>query len=307
MHSLEEENQASQRDITSPLDNSEISALLKASKTNSFVPNEKKVESNHTFYRKTLAEIASISDERDQLLQNEITEGDELKKLNEKSHLDAETNFDIADQTEVPSDRTYKSIDLNNSSPNEENDSTALPNELVENDVEIVSSNPSDLEKISFLENKVRDLEAQVEEKSSSQSELDDYLTLLKNLCSKLPPLVDVSYNDFESKIMNLMQEIIVDRLGYEISKFPETFAKKIKIKLSELHQVGSQAVIKMSEHDASMLEREFSKLPNITIIIDDTYSTGDYSISIGSLVLDDKLCMPSMDVESVENTSENP
>ena len=60
MHASEEESPITQLDISAPLDSSEISALIKASKSNSFVSTENKVEAISTFYRKTLAEIALI-------------------------------------------------------------------------------------------------------------------------------------------------------------------------------------------------------------------------------------------------------
>lgn len=307
MHSVEEKHPEILPDVTTRLDNSEISALLKASKTNSYVPNEKKVEPNPKFYRKTLAEIASIADDGDQVLDIKTVEDVGAEKQIESSESEDNTKLESLDPLEASTDQVDNSLEFNNGNFDRTTTLSETAGKLVENAGNIVDSNPNDLEKIAYLENKLLDLEAELEQTKSSQSDLDEYLTLLKNVCIKFPPLVDVAYDDFENKIMIFLKEIISDRLGWEISEFPEKIANKIANNLSDLYQTGSRVVITMNTSDAAMLEKEFSKFTNIKIKIDDTYVTGDYSISLGSLVLEDKLRMPVKDVKDAKITNENP
>ena len=307
MHSVEEKSPEILPDVTTRLDNSEISALLKASKTNSYVPNEKKVEPNPKFYRKTLAEIASIADDGDQVLDIKTVEDVGAEKQIESSESEDNTKLESLDPLEASTDQVDNSLEFNNGNFDRTTTLSETAGKLVENAGNIVDSNPNDLEKIAYLENRLLDLEAELEQTKSSQSDLDEYLTLLKNVCIKFPPLVDVAYDDFENKIMIFLQEIISDRLGWEISEFPEKIANKIANNLSDLYQTGSRVVITMNTSDAAMLEKEFSKFTNIKIKIDDTYLTGDYSISLGSLVLEDKLRMPVKDVKGATITNENP
>lgn len=307
MHSVEEKHPEILPDVTTRLDNSEISALLKASKTNSYVPNEKKVEPNPKFYRKTLAEIASIADDGDQVLDIKTVEDVGAEKQIESSESEDNTKLESLDPLEASTDQVDNSLEFNNGNFDRTTTLSETTGKLVENAGNIVDSNPNDLEKIAYLENKLLDLEAELEQTKSSQSDLDEYLTLLKNVCIKFPPLVDVAYDDFENKIMIFLKEIISDRLGWEISEFPEKIANKIANNLSDLYQTGSRVVITMNTSDAAMLEKEFSKFTNIKIKIDDTYVTGDYSISLGSLVLEDKLRMPVKDVKDAKITNENP
>jgi hypothetical protein len=294
-------------DVAARLDNSEISALLKASKTNSFVPNEKKVDSNHAFYRKTLAEIASIADESDQVINYNAVENVDAEKQIETGENAINTQLESVDQSEASTDQvdnSFEFIDGNFDRPTTTSEKAEI---LVENAGNIADSNPIDLEKIAYLENKLLELEAELEQTKSSQSDLDEYLNLLKNVCIKLPPLANITYDEFENKIMIFLQEIISDRLGWEISEFPEKIADKITNNLSDLYQIGSRIVITMNASDAAMLDKEFSKFTNITIKIDDTYLTGDYSVSLGSLVLENKLRIPVKDVKDTKITGENP
>lgn len=307
MHSVEEKRPEILPDVTTRLDNSEISALLKASKTNSYVPNEKKVEPNPKFYRKTLAEIASIADDGDQVLDIKTVEDVGAEKQIESSESEDNTKLESLDPLEASTDQVDNSLEFNNGNFDRTTTLSETAGKLVENAGNIVDSNPNDLEKIAYLENRLLDLEAELEQTKSSQSDLDEYLTLLKNVCIKFPPLVDVAYDDFENKIMIFLKEIISDRIGWEISEFPEKIANKIANNLSDLYQTGSRVVITMNTSDAAMLEKEFSKYTNIKIKIDDTYLTGDYSISLGSLVLEDKLRMPVKDVKGATITNENP
>jgi len=307
MPSLEEKHPEIQPDVTARLDHSEISALLKASKANSYVPNEKKVEPNPTFYRKTLAEIASIADAGDQVLDNKTFENVGEEKQIETSESEINTKSDSVDPLEVLTDQVDNSLEFNDGNFDRSTALSEKADKLVENASNIVDSNPIDLAKIANLENKLLELEAELEQTKSSQNDLDEYLTLLKDVCIKFPPLVDVAHDDFENKIMIFLQEIISDRLGWEISEFPEKIANKIANNLSDLYQIGSKVVITMNTSDAAMLEKEFSKFTNIKIKIDDTYLTGDYSISLGSLVLEDKLRMPVKDVRDAKITDENP
>jgi len=307
MQSLEEKNSTMKPDVAARLDNSEISALLKASKTNSFVPNEKKVDSNHAFYRKTLAEIASIADESDQVINYNAVENVDAEKQIETGENAINTQLESVDPSEASTDQvdnSFEFIDGNFDRPTTTSEKAEI---LVENAGNIADSNPIDLEKIAYLENKLLELEAELEQTKSSQSDLDEYLNLLKNVCIKLPPLVNITYDEFENKIMIFLQEIISDRLGWEISEFPEKIADKITNNLSDLYQIGSRIVITMNASDAAMLDKEFSKFTNITIKIDDTYLTGDYSVSLGSLVLENKLRIPVKDVKDTKTTGENP
>jgi hypothetical protein len=307
MQSLEEKNSTMKPDVAARLDNSEISALLKASKTNSFVPNEKKVDSNHAFYRKTLAEIASIADESDQVINYNAVENVDAEKQIETGESAINTQLESVDPSEASTDQvdnSFEFIDGNFDRPTTTSEKAEI---LVENAGNIADSNPIDLEKIAYLENKLLELEAELEQTKSSQSDLDEYLNLLKNVCIKLPPLVNITYDEFENKIMIFLQEIISDRLGWEISEFPEKIADKITNNLSDLYQIGSRIVITMNASDAAMLDKEFSKFTNITIKIDDTYLTGDYSVSLGSLVLENKLRIPVKDVKDTKITGENP
>jgi len=307
MQSLGEKNSTMKPDVDTRLDNSEISALLKASKTNSFVPNEKKVDSNHAFYRKTLAEIASIADESDQVINYNAVENVDAEKQIETGENAINTQLESVDPSEASTDQvdnSFEFIDGNFDRPTTTSEKAEI---LVENAGNIADSNPIDLEKIAYLENKLLELEAELEQTKSSQSDLDEYLNLLKNVCIKLPPLANITYDEFENKIMIFLQEIISDRLGWEISEFPEKIADKITNNLSDLYQIGSRIVITMNASDAAMLDKEFSKFTNITIKIDDTYLTGDYSVSLGSLVLENKLRIPVKDVKDTKITGENP
>jgi len=307
MQSLDEKNSTMKPDVAARLDNSEISALLKASKTNSFVPNEKKVDSNHAFYRKTLAEIASIADESDQVVNYNAVENVDAEKQIETGENAINTQLESVDPSEASTDQvdnSFEFIDGNFDRPTTTSEKAEI---LVENAGNIADSNPIDLEKIAYLENKLLELEAELEQTKSSQSDLDEYLNLLKNVCIKLPPLANITYDEFENKIMIFLQEIISDRLGWEISEFPEKIADKITNNLSDLYQIGSRIVITMNASDAAMLDKEFSKFTNITIKIDDTYLTGDYSVSLGSLVLENKLRIPVKDVKDTKITGENP
>jgi len=307
MQSLEEKNSTMKPDVDARLDNSEISALLKASKTNSFVPNEKKVDSNHAFYRKTLAEIASIADESDQVINYNAVENVDAEKQIETGENAINTQLESVDPSEASTDQvdnSFEFIDGNFDRPTTTSEKAEI---LVENAGNIADSNPIDLEKIAYLENKLLELEAELGQTKSSQSDLDEYLNLLKNVCIKLPPLANITYDEFENKIMIFLQEIISDRLGWEISEFPEKIADKITNNLSDLYQIGSRIVITMNASDAAMLDKEFSKFTNITIKIDDTYLTGDYSVSLGSLVLENKLRIPVKDVKDTKITGENP
>ena len=307
MPSLEEKHPEIQPDVTARLDHSEISVLLKASKANSYVPNEKKVEPKPTFYRKTLAEIASIAVEGDQVLDNKTVENVGAEKQIETSESEINTNLEIVASLEATTDQVDNSLEFNDGNFDRTTTLIETADNPVENASNIVDSNPIDLAKIAYLENKLLELEAELEQTKSSQSDLDEYLNLLKNVCIKLPPLVNITYDEFENKIMIFLQEIISDRLGWEISEFPEKIANKIANNLSDLYQTGSRVVITMNTSDAAMLEKEFSKFTNIKIKIDDTYLTGDYSISLGSLVLEDKLRMPVKDIKGAKIDNENP
>lgn len=306
MHASEEESPITQLDISAPLDSSEISALIKASKSNSFVSTENKVEAISTFYRKTLAEIALIADPDDQVLENETIEHNGPERQIGTNESATTTNLEYEDSHELSTNQVDNFYDFNYHDPDEPTTLKKMDDELVEDEDRTSGGNPEDHEKIAYLENRLQELETEINKYNSNQNDLADYLNLLKDICSKLPPLAEMPYSDFENKILNFLREIISERLEYEISEFPEKFMQKITKKLSELHQIGASAVITMNASNARMLENELSKFPQMTIKIDETLLAGDYCISLGSLVLEDTLRMPLIHGKGTQTNKEN-
>ena len=212
-----------QNDETDPkyaaLNDIEISALLKASTVSAFTPSEKVKQAPINFQKKTLAELAQLSN--DEVVRNEPVEQSASAGLSEfelknDNHIAEGSRENVAEIEEPEIDGSHSGIEVNPILDAQDTEAHAELHEKLKNQV-------------SELEAHIARLETELAELSTRETATEDDAKLLKHLFTQLPALALQEEERFSQKVFSTIEDVIRTRLGVEISERPEIFVSKIK------------------------------------------------------------------------------
>lgn len=265
------------------LNNAEISALLRASSASSFKLSEKVMQAPLTFQKKTLAEVAQAA--VDEAL---IAESIEPSKPHHELTKDTVYN---SDQSE-PSDHVV----INNSQENQNDFLEPIDHAQQEPVIE----SPSDGAIVEALKARVEELEAKLLEAEAAFNHLkaekdaaEQSKSRISDILKKIPLLAADEEEKFCLEVMSVVEDIVRQRIGNEISTHPEKFILKINQKITELYNKGSRAVITLNSEDFAAVKHILPKetvFENIEFATAEELGHGDVRIVMGSLHIDDKL-----------------
>ena len=265
------------------LNDTEISALINASIISPFTPSEKVKQAPINFQKKTLAELAQLSN--DEAARNEPVEQPtsvvqpefELKNDNQ---IAEEPRENVAEVEELEIDGSPSGIEVTPALDFQETDEHEDLNEKLKNQV-------------SELEAHIARLETELAEISTKNTAAEDDATALKQLFNQLPPLALKEEERFSQKVLSTIEDVIRTRIGAEISEHPETFVAKVKEKIKDLYVDGSHMLIMLNSEDFETIQRALkdSRLgQHIQLQVSDDLGRGDLIIKAGSIEIEDML-----------------
>ena len=265
------------------LNDTEISALINASIISPFTPSEKVKQAPINFQKKTLAELAQLSN--DEAARNEPVEQPtsvvqpefELKNDNQ---IAEEPRENVAEVEELEIDGSPSGIEVTPALDFQETDEHEDLNEKLKNQV-------------SELEAHIARLETELAEISTKNTAAEDDATALKQLFNQLPPLALKEEERFSQKVLSTIEDVIRTRIGAEISEHPETFVAKVKEKIKDLYVDGSHMLIMLNSEDFETIQRALkdSRLgQHIQLQVSDDLGRGDLIIKAGSIEIEDIL-----------------
>jgi flagellar biosynthesis/type III secretory pathway protein FliH len=265
------------------LNDTEISALINASIISPFTPSEKVKQAPINFQKKTLAELAQLSN--DEAARNNPVEQPasvlqpefELKNDNQ---IAEEPRENVAEVEELEIDGSPSGVEVNPALDFQETDQYEDLNEKLKNQV-------------SELEAHIARLETELAEISTKNTAAEDDATALKQLFNQLPPLALKEEERFSQKVLSTIEDVIRTRIGAEISEHPETFVAKVKEKIKDLYVDGSHMLILLNSEDFETIQRALkdSRLgQHIQLQVSDDLGRGDLIIKAGSIEIEDIL-----------------
>ena len=265
------------------LNNAEISALLRASSASTFELSDKVMQSPLSFQKKTLAEVARVA--VDEAL---IAEPTESRKPEHK--LTKYTEYD-SDQSE-PSDHLM----INNSQENQKDFLEPIDHAQPERVIETPSEGPI----VQALKARVEELEAKLLEAEAAFNHLkaekdvsEQSMSEITDILKKIPLLAADEEQKFGLEVMSVVEDIVRQRIGHEISMHPEKFILKINQKITDLYSKGSRVVITLNSEDLEEVKRILpaeTAFENVEFATSEELGHGDVRIVMGSLHIDDKL-----------------
>jgi flagellar biosynthesis/type III secretory pathway protein FliH len=276
-----------QNDETDPkyaaLNDIEISALLKASTVSAFTPSEKVKQAPINFQKKTLAELAQLSN--DEVVRNEPVEQSASAGLSEfelknDNHIAEGSRENVAEIEEPEIDGSHSGIEVNPILDAQDTEAHAELHEKLKNQV-------------SELEAHIARLETELAELSTRETATEDDAKLLKHLFTQLPALALQEEEKFSQKVLSTIEDVIRTRLGVEISERPEIFVSKIKQQIRDLYVDGSHILIMINSEDFAAIERilqDSGLEQHIQFQVSEDLGRGDLIIKAGSIEINDSL-----------------
>ena len=265
------------------LNDTEISALIKASTVSPFTPSEKVKQAPINFQKKTLAELAQLS--KDEAVRNEPPEqsaSDGLSELELKNdnQIVEGSHENVTEVEELNLEGSNADIDVN----------SALNSQETEEREDLYTKLK---DQVSDLEAHIARLEAELAELSTVNTTAEDDATVLKQLFTQLPPLALKEEERFSQKVLSTIEDVIRTRLGAEISEHPETFVSKVKEKIKDLYVDGSHMLIMLNSEDFETIQRTLNDSglgQHIQLQVSEDLGRGDLIIRAGSIQIEDIL-----------------
>lgn len=276
-----------QNDETDPkyaaLNDIEISALLKASTVSAFTPSEKVKQAPINFQKKTLAELAQLSN--DEVVRNEPVEQSASAGLSEfelknDNHIAEGSRENVAEIEEPEIDGSHSGIEVNPILDAQDTEAHAELHEKLKNQV-------------SELEAHIARLETELAELSTRETATEDDAKLLRHLFTQLPALALQEEERFSQKVLSTIEDVVRTRLGVEISERPEIFVSKIKEQIKDLYVDGSHILIMINSEDFAAVERilqDSGLEQHIRFQVSEDLGRGDLIIQAGSIEINDSL-----------------
>jgi flagellar biosynthesis/type III secretory pathway protein FliH len=265
------------------LNDIEISALLKASTVSAFTPSEKVKQAPINFQKKTLAELAKLSN--DEVVRNEPVEQSASAGLSEfelknDNHIAEGSRENVAEIEEPEIEGSPSRIEVNPILDAQNTEAHAELHEKLKNQV-------------SELEAHIARLETELAELSTRETATEDDAKLLRHLITQLPALALQEEERFSQKVLSTIEDVVRTRLGVEISERPEIFVSKIKEQIKDLYVDGSHILIMINSEDFAAVERilqDSGLEQHIRFQVSEDLGRGDLIIQAGSIEINDSL-----------------
>ena len=265
------------------LNDTEISALIKASTVSAFTPSEKVKQAPINFQKKTLSELAKLSN--DEVVRNEPGEQSANAGLSEfelqnDNHITEGSRENVAEIEEPEIDGSHSGVEVNPILDSQETEAHAELHEKLKNQV-------------TELEAHIARLETELAELSTRETATEDDAKLLRHLLTQLPALALQEEEKFSQKVLSTIEDVIRARLGVEISERPEIFVSKIKQQIRDLYVDGSHILIMINSEDFAAIERilqDSGLEQHIQFQVSEDLGRGDLIIKAGSIEINDSL-----------------
>lgn len=265
------------------LNDIEISALIKASTVSAFTPSEKVKQAPINFQKKTLAELAQLSN--DEIVRNETVEQSAVAspsefELKNDNHIAEGSRENVAEIEEPEIDGSHSGIEVNPIFDAQETEAHSDLHEKLKNQV-------------SELEAHIARLETELAELSTHETATEDDAKLLRHLFTQLPALALQEEERFSQKVLSTIEDVVRTRLGVEISERPEIFVSKLKEQIKDLYVDGSHILIMINSEDFAVIERilhDSGLEQQIQFQVSEDLGRGDLIIKAGSIEINDSL-----------------
>ena len=308
---------------TGKLDDAEIQRLVALSNDASFERTDRvPVKSVEVFEPRSLVSIAMAAQRRRaseiRTAESagafvEVTEETELhpeapvpEKNKQKQELSAESQKDSLSPEENITDAAPIDENGNNHSQHGEQDEQEA---LVDQQTEESSSSRVDFEagriegieegrQLGIKEGEAKGLEeGRAAGRAEASAQLERSIQAFENATSRLQDLTAVDSDALGESISSAVKNLASQRAGIAIAEFPQEFADRVEALLSSIRIASGNPIIRLNPSDYASIQplvETREKLRGCYFVADPMLSSGDLSVMVGTVGIDDIMIKPT-------------
>ena len=164
----------------------------------------------------------------------------------------------------------------------------------------LVADTPPSSE-VEQLQGRIAELEEQIAARQHTERELENVLTLLNSLSDDLRPIAKTTSDTIHQKLWDLVDELIVKRVGEVIDLNSDGFQTKLLNRIRELHILDTTLRIKLNADDLEIIRQNSRENLNFGSYIfdsDPSLRRSEFIIENSSFQVEDKVIKPHLEDE---------
>ena len=155
---------------------------------------------------------------------------------------------------------------------------------------------------VERLKGRIVELEKQIAARQHTEKELENVLNLLNSLSDDLRPIAKITSDTIHQKLWDLLDELIIERVGTVIDLNSDGFQTKLLKRIRELHMLDTTLRIKLNADDLETIRQNSRENLNFDSYIfdsDPSLRRSEFIIENSSFQVEDKLIKPHLEDES--------
>lgn len=155
---------------------------------------------------------------------------------------------------------------------------------------------------VGQLQSRIAELEEQIAARQHTEQDLDNVLNLLNLLSDDLRPITKTTSDTIQHKLWELLDELIIERVGKVIDLDSEGFQTKLLNRVRELHTLETTLLIKLNADDLEIIGQNRKKNLNFDSYVfesDPSLRRSEFIIENNSFVVEDKVIKPHREDEN--------
>ena len=155
---------------------------------------------------------------------------------------------------------------------------------------------------VERLKGRIVELEKQIAARQHTEKELKNVLNLLNSLSDDLRPIAKITSDTIHQKLWDLLDELIIERVGTVIDLNSDGFQTKLLKRIRELHMLDTTLRIKLNADDLEIIRQNSRENLNFDSYIfdsDPSLRRSEFIIENSSFQVEDKLIKPHLEDES--------
>ena len=154
---------------------------------------------------------------------------------------------------------------------------------------------------VERLKGRIVELEKQISARQHTEKELENVLNLLNLLSDDLRPIAKITSDTIQQKLWDLLDELIIERVGKVIDLNSDGFQTKLLNRIRELHILDTTLRIKLNADDLEIIGQNSRKNFSFDSYIfdsDPSLRRSEFIIENSSFQVEDKVIKPHLEDE---------
>lgn len=156
-------------------------------------------------------------------------------------------------------------------------------------------------QKIEELQKRINELEAELSLKNTSENHVKEMTVAFEKLLDHLTPLARKTDEEFQTQLINFIDELIIERVGEHINAKPKAFYNRVLRQIKEMRKLTETTKVALCQADFELIQEFLNDniaVHTLTFVVDETLRRSEYSIETQAFKYSDKIGKPLPETE---------